>query len=83
MENISYKPLEQQQICEPRFAIGTRYKTRGKHPRECVVVDIYKTYNQLGVLVNVRYVSVHTLGEQEVVDYNVCDTTIAIGGGLE
>lgn len=26
-----------------RFAIGTKFVTRGKHPRECTVTDILRT----------------------------------------
>ena len=44
---------------EQRFAIGTKYKTRGKAPRICTEVDVLRTYNSAGELVKLRYVSQH------------------------
>lgn len=63
----------------PRFAIGTKYKTRGKEPRLCTVVDVHYTYNARGELVKVRYVSTHAFAGQVVTDSNVVETTIAMG----
>ena len=63
----------------PRFAIGTTFKTRGKHPRECTVVDIYKTYNSANELVEFRYVAEHYFMGQKITDRHVGDTTIARG----
>lgn len=67
---------------EARFKIGTKFKTRGKYPRECTVVDILKTYNSKGELVEIRYVTTHEFMGQTVIDKNVVDATIAMGGGL-
>lgn len=64
---------------KPRFAIGTRYKTRDKHPRECTVVDIHKTFNMAGELVKIRYVATHNFAGQVLTDNDVVETTIARG----
>ena len=61
------------------YAIGTLFKTRGKAPRLCEVVDIYKTYNSAGELVKTRYVATHDFMGQIVTDYDVVATTIAMG----
>jgi hypothetical protein len=61
------------------FPIGTKFKSRGKHPRECTVVDIFKTYNSKDELVSVRYVAEHQFMGQTVTDTNVLHTTIAMG----
>jgi hypothetical protein len=61
------------------YPIGTKYKTRGKAPRLCEVVDILKTYNSKGELVKTRYVATHSFMGQTVTDYDVVKTTIAIG----
>lgn len=64
----------------PRFyPIGTRFKTRGKHPRLCAVVDILTTYNAAGDLVRTRYVATHDFMGRTVTDYDVPATTIAMG----
>ena len=62
-----------------RYPIGTKYKSRGKHPRTCTVVDQLTTTNSKGEIVNIRYVSQHEFVGQIVTDSNVCDTTIARG----
>jgi hypothetical protein len=64
---------------EPKYAIGTQFKTRGKAPRTCTVVDIYRTYNSNGELVKVRYVATHEFMGQTVTDYDVVETTIVRG----
>ena len=51
--------------------------SRGKHPKECTVTDIYKTYNATGDLVKTRYVASHEFMGQTVTDYDVVGTTIA------
>lgn len=61
------------------FPIGTQYKTRGKHPRLCKVIDIHKTYNHAGELVKIRYVSIHEFCGQAVHNYDVVAAAIAIG----
>lgn len=64
---------------EPRFPIGTKFKTAGKHPRLCTVIDILKTYNSMGDLVSIRYVATHDFSGQMVTDRDVVDATIARG----
>lgn len=64
---------------EPKFKIGTRFRTRGKHPLDCVVTDILRTYNSAGELVRVRYVAERTFCGQAVEDIDVVETTIAMG----
>lgn len=64
---------------KPRFEIGQRYKTSGKYPNICTVVDILSTYNSAGELVKIRYVATHDFLGQPVTDYDVVDTTIARG----
>jgi len=61
------------------FKIGTRYKTRGKNPKECIIIDIWKTYNSAGELVNTRYISTHDFLGQMVTNYDVVETTILMG----
>lgn len=62
---------------QPRFAVGTTFRSHGKHPRECTVVDVWRTYNSMGELVKLRYVATHQFMGQTLTDYDVCDTTIA------
>jgi hypothetical protein len=61
------------------YEIGTKFKTRGKAPRFCEVVDIFKTYNSRGELIKTRYVATHNFLGQCVTDYDVSKTTIAMG----
>lgn len=64
---------------EAKYQIGTTFATRGKHSKLCTVVDILKTYNSQGELVKVRYVATHEFMGQTVTDYDVPETTIAMG----
>lgn len=64
---------------EPKFQIGTRFSTRGKHPRICTVIDIWKTYNAVGAMVRFRYVATHEFMGQTLTDYDVVETTVALG----
>ena len=63
----------------PKFPIGTQFRTRGKYPRLCTVVDIHRTYNSDNELVKTRYVATHMLSSQIITDYDVVETTIAMG----
>jgi len=56
--------------------IGKQYKTRGKHPRLCTVIDVHTTYNQAGDIVRIRHVSEHDFLGQKVIDSDVAITTI-------
>lgn len=62
-----------------KFPIGTTFKTRGKHPRLCKVTDIWRTYNDAGELVSIRYVAEHEFMGRAIVDRDVVETTIAMG----
>lgn len=62
-----------------KFSPGTKFKTRGKYPRVCTVMDTLHTYNGAGELVRVRYVATHEFLGQTVIDRDVCETTIALG----
>lgn len=62
-----------------QFEIGTTFKTRGKHPKVCTVIDRLSTYNNCNELVKIRYVATHEFIGQTVTDYDVCETTIKLG----
>lgn len=62
-----------------KYAIGTKFKTRGKRQDICEVVDVLKTYNSAGELVSVRYVATHDFMGQKVTNRDVVATTIAMG----
>lgn len=64
---------------EPKYPIGTQFKTRHKHPRHCTVVDVLKTYNSVGELVSIRYVTKHEFMGQIVLDHDTVETTITMG----
>lgn len=64
---------------EPKFKIGQQYKTMGKHPKVCTIIDIHKTYNTSGEMVKLRYVSQHEYLGQTLKDDDVVETTIARG----
>lgn len=66
-------------VSVPKYPIGTRFKTRGKHPRDCVVTDYRFTYNAKGELVKMRYVTAHDFMGQVLEDTDVAETTIAMG----
>lgn len=61
---------------EPRFEIGTQFKTPGKHGRLCTVTDIFKTFNHRGELVKVTYQATHEFAGQTVTNNEVADSTI-------
>jgi hypothetical protein len=64
---------------ENKYAIGQQFKTRGKSPRICTVIDVLKTYNSKGELVKIRYVATHEVLGQIVTDYEIPETTITMG----
>jgi hypothetical protein len=61
------------------YAIGTQYLTRNREPRLCTVVDVWKTFNAAGELVEVSYVAEHVFMGQRLTERDVCATTIAMG----
>lgn len=62
-----------------RFKIGQQFLTRGRSPRLCTITDIWRTYNNAGELVRLRYVATHDFMGQTLTDYDVVDTTISLG----
>lgn len=64
---------------QAKFPIGTQFikvSAKGKRRDLCTVVDIYRTYNSEGKLVSLRYVAEHNFMGQNVMDYDVVETTI-------
>ena len=61
------------------YPIGTKFKTQSKFPKECTVIDIYKTYNNKNELVKTRYVAIHEFLGQTITDYDVVQPTIGRG----
>ncbi len=59
--------------------IGTKFKTRGKHSHVCTVTDIHKTYNVAGELVKTVYVATHEFCGQQLIERDICRTTISMG----
>mgnify|MGYP003659939297 CR=1 FL=1 len=62
-----------------KYPIGTKYLTRGKHPRLCTVTDIWKTYDFRGDLVHKRYVATHEFLGQTVTEVDLPEATVARG----
>ena len=60
---------------EPRFTIGTKYKSPGKSNIEFIVTDVFKVYNSANELVRVYYSSKST-GDIPVTAGEVSDSTI-------
>jgi hypothetical protein len=60
------------------ITIGTQWRTRGKHPRRCTVIDILKTYNHEGTLVKTEYLSTHQFMGQPLQRVDVA-TSIKMG----
>lgn len=61
----------------PRFPIGTKFKSPGKHPRICTVTDFHVTRNLAGEVVRSCYVATHEFCGQTVTDRQVPSATIA------
>jgi len=61
------------------YEIGSKFKTRGKYPKECTVVDILRTYNSDNILIKVRYVATYNYCGELITDSDVPGTTIAMG----
>lgn len=59
------------------ITIGTEYLDRNK--RACTVVDIWKTFNNAGELVQTRYVCAHVFLGQTVTERDVLAITIQKG----
>lgn len=61
------------------YPVGTKFMTRGKHPKLCTVVDVLTTRNLADEIVAVRYVATHEFCGQVVRDSDVVAVTIARG----
>lgn len=61
------------------YPIGTKYKTRGKHPKICTVTDFLTVTNLKGEIVKTYYESTHEFCGQTVKNHEVSKTTIAMG----
>lgn len=61
------------------FPVGTKFKSRGKHPKTWTVTDVLKTYNGKDELVKVRYVATHHFMGQIVTNHDVPHTTVHMG----
>jgi len=61
------------------YKIGTVYKSRGKFPKTFTVVDIHTTLNNANEIVKISYVSSHIFAGQEIIEKDVCETTISMG----
>ena len=62
-----------------KYNVGTEYKTRGKHPRLCIVSDLMTLTNSKGETVKTFYKSEHSFLGQTITDHEVVETTIARG----
>ena len=60
----------------PDIQIGTMFMSYGKHKKECIVTDIYKTYNNSGELVKKTYVATHDFCGQIITEYDIPESTI-------
>lgn len=65
-------------VHEPRFLVGTRFLSAGKHPHVCMVTDILRTFNLSGELVGVQYVTEHGFCGQKIEGRHL-DTEVAKG----
>jgi hypothetical protein len=62
-----------------RFAIGTQYLSRGKHPRLCTVSKQLTVTDETGAVIKRYYWSTHEFLGQTVTDHDVKDAAISIG----
>jgi len=63
------------------YPIGTKFKTGGKAPRDCIITDIHTTLNSKGEVVKIRYVATHEFMGQTITDLDVCPVIVARGFG--
>lgn len=62
---------------KPQFAIGYKFiNKRTKEEEE--VVDIYTTTNSKNQIISIRYVCSHKFMGQDVINSDVCESTIAL-----
>lgn len=61
------------------YPIGTKFMSLGKHPYECTIVDVLKTYNSNNELIKVGYNATHEFLGQIVTEHNLPSASIARG----
>ena len=64
---------------EPKYEIGQKFKTRGKHSKICIITEILRTYNSKDKLVKVSYQAEHELMGQTITNYDLPEATITRG----
>jgi hypothetical protein len=64
---------------QPKYAVGTKYMSRGKCPKLCTVTDILRTYNSANELVRVRYVATHDMLGNTITDHDVAECAVSMG----
>ena len=64
------------------YPIGTRFTPIGKNRAEHTVVDIHRTFNSRGELVNLFYFSTHICCGPTVTNYEIPAATIARGNPI-
>lgn len=63
-----------------KFAVGTKFTKRSdKHKKIYTVEDFLTTVNLKGKIVKTCYIASNELCSQKVFDYDVVETTIAMG----
>ena len=62
-----------------KYPIGTKFKTNGKNPKYCEVIDIHYTYNSKIELIDIKYVASHEFCGQIVIEKNIPQITIDMG----
>ena len=64
---------------EPKYTVGQKFTIKRKnYSRDYVITDIYTTFDSKGNFVKYRYVTTHKGPfDQDIVDYDIVETTIA------
>ena len=66
-------------IKSSEIVIGTKFKNGGKHPNDCLVIDIHKTYNSKDELIKTSFVATHRFMGQTITNRDVPAVTIQRG----
>lgn len=65
----------------PKYAVGTKYISRGKAKKECAVMDFLVTRNLAGEIVKEEYLVAHNLLGQGILSHEIELTiTMALAG---
>lgn len=65
----------------PKYAIGTKYISRGKAKKECTVIDFLVTRNMAGEIVKEEYLVVHNMMGQGIMSHEIeLAITMALAG---